>query len=379
MKIALALSGGGIRAAVFHLGVLLRLAVDGRLDDVTQVSTVSGGSLVTAAVICAAGKQWPASGTYVSEIYPQLRTLLTTSDLFSLRAVGWCGLLHHHSALLTDRARILANLLTDRWKIRGDLADLPDTPSWSINATCIETGKNWRFSKREMGDWKFGHHYRPPFTIAEAAAASAAVPYAIGALHLTLPNSGWYRTDPATRAPIEATQPATTSIRLWDGGAYENLGLEAIYKPGRSGDGSDFLICSDASGPLAAPRSPFALLKGQLASPRLFDISSDQIRSLRSRMLVQSITTGEIRGALLRMGNSVHDIDLKARFTRPSPGYDAFQSEDEVGLALTQPTDLKAVSQHAFDRIARHGFEIADATLTAYAAADFQTSFAWKS
>jgi NTE family protein len=45
MQIGLALSGGGIRAAVFHLGVLRRLAEQEFLENVSQISTVSGGSL----------------------------------------------------------------------------------------------------------------------------------------------------------------------------------------------------------------------------------------------------------------------------------------------------------------------------------------------
>ena len=44
MKIALALSGGGFRATVFHLGVLARLAKEDRLKYVNFLSTVSGGS-----------------------------------------------------------------------------------------------------------------------------------------------------------------------------------------------------------------------------------------------------------------------------------------------------------------------------------------------
>jgi NTE family protein len=379
LSITIALSGGGVRAAVFHLGFLLRLAADGRLDAVKQISTVSGGSLVTAAVFSVAEMQWPTSDAYIVDTYPRLRTLLTNSDLFSAAAIGWSGLCRRRTEVLFDRARILADLLSERWGIRANLADLPDAPTWWINAACLETGKNWRFSKREMGDWKFGRHYRPPFTLAECTAASAAVPYVIGALGLTLPSSGWYRTNPATRAPIEPTHPASATIRLWDGGVYENLGLEAVYKPGRSAVQSDFIICSDASGPLGARRSALALLKGQLASPRLFDISSDQIRSLRSRMFIQSLTSGEIRGALLRMGNSVRDIDMKAGFKRQSAAYDEFQSENEVALALAQPTDLKAVSHEVFDRIARHGFEIADATLTAYAQTDFSNSLPWRS
>ena len=77
---------------------------------------------------------------------------------------------------------MLALFLKERWGVAGSLADLPNDPVWYVNTTCLETGKNWRFSKREMGDWQFGRHYNPPFEIAEAAAASAAVPYGIGAL-----------------------------------------------------------------------------------------------------------------------------------------------------------------------------------------------------
>ena len=48
-KLGLALSGGGFRAAFFHLGVLARLAELGLLRQIEVISTVSGGSIVGAA------------------------------------------------------------------------------------------------------------------------------------------------------------------------------------------------------------------------------------------------------------------------------------------------------------------------------------------
>jgi len=379
MRIGLALSGGGVRAAVFHFGVLRRLADDGLLEAVSGLSTVSGGSLAAALVMSRASFKWPSSTAFVSEIYPELRTLLTTTDLFSLGAVGWAGLWQYKTRLLNHRAAVLADLLSRRWGITGNLADLPDQPLWSINATCFETGKNWRFSKREMGDWQFGRHYAPPFAIAEAAASSAAVPYVIGALKLALPTDGWYRTDPATRTPQQKVKPEWMKVRLWDGGAYENLGLEAMFKPGRPMRDCDFLICSDASGPLKPPgkASKFSLLKGQLVAPRLFDVSSDQIRALRSRMFIQAIEQGTVRGALLRMGNSVRDIDIKADRKREASEYDRFQTEQEVAEALALPTGLSAIPGNVFDCVARHGYELADATLTAYTPNEFKNSYNW--
>jgi NTE family protein len=46
--IGLALSGGGYRASLFHLGVMARLADEGLLKEVYALSTVSGGSIVGA-------------------------------------------------------------------------------------------------------------------------------------------------------------------------------------------------------------------------------------------------------------------------------------------------------------------------------------------
>jgi NTE family protein len=379
-RIGLALSGGGVRAAVFHLGVLRRLAADGLLESVSAISTVSGGSLVMASVMSHAGMKLPSSATFIADVFPELRRIMTSRDLFSFGAIGWRGLAKFNLLLVTHRAQVLADLLELQWGICGSVTELPDAPAWFINTTCIETGKNWRFGKREMGDWQFGRHFSPTISLAQAAAASAAVPYAIGALKIDIPSQGWWETDPATRQPIKPKIPTAAAVHLWDGGAYENLGLEPLYKIGRPLQGCDFLVCSDASGPLRPPgSSPItALLKGHLSSPRLFDVASDQIRSLRSRTLMADIVAGNIKGVLLRMGNSVRSVDVKSDRTRPVGFYDAFQTDEQAAMALQYPTDLKAISGKQFDALARHGFEVADATMTTYSPAGFPRSLPWE-
>jgi NTE family protein len=378
-RIGLALSGGGIRAAVFHLGVLRRLASEHLIENVSVVSTVSGGSLVTAAIISQAGMKWPTSENYLGSVYPELRRRITAADLFSVKSIGWAGLAEFNLSLIRSRAHVLATMLERVWGVSGCLGNLPDTPQWLINTTCIDTGKNWRFSKREMGDWTFGRHYAPDVPVAVAAAASAAVPYVIGALSLPLPAAGWWETDPATGKQIRMTKPPEARVRLWDGGAYDNMGLEALSKPRRGLRSCDFLICSDASGPLRPPGNSAlaALLRGGLSSPRLFDVAGDQIRALRSRMLIADIAAGTVDGVLLRMGNSVRAVDVKSGTTRPATFYDGFQSDEQAELALRYPTDLKAPSEAQFDMLARHGFEIADATLTTYVPARFPQSTSW--
>jgi NTE family protein len=343
-------------------------------------STVSGGSLVMAAIIARSGMRWPSSRRFLDEVFPALRETMTTTDLFSPKAIGWRGAIEFNADLVRSRATVLARLLERNWGISGRLADLPDDPDWQINTTCIETGKNWRFAKREMGDWTFGRHASPDLPLSEAVAASAAVPYVIGALKLPLPEQGWWETDPDTGARIRMRPPSSRSVRLWDGGAYDNMGLEAVSKPGRGLRSCDFLICSDASGPLRPPgNSPLApLARGHLSSPRLFDVAGDQIRALRSRMLIADIASGIVSGVLVRMGNSVRAVDVKADRAKPAAFYDAFQSDEQAARALQYPTDLKAISENRFDGLARHGFEAADATLTTYVPAGFPRSLPWE-
>lgn len=355
-KIGLALSGGGFRAAVFHLGVLRYMAEERLLEQVTQVSTVSGGSLVAGAVFSAAGGRWPSSSEFLQNVYPSIKDMLVSEDLFSFRALGLDGILRKNTGIFFRRANVLAWLIRKRWNIDLRLSDLPETPTWHVNTTCLETGKNWRFTRGFMGDWQFGRHYSPDIAVADAMAASAAVPYVIGALELQLPKDGWWQTDPATKAPTRKLEPRYSKVRLWDGGAYENMALEPLYKPVEGLQGCNVLVCSDASAPLAAPVGILkGLLTGKLASPRLFDIASDQIRSLRSRMLMKATTQREIDGFLLRLGTSARDF---AKASGDLPGL----TDEECAFCLNYPTNLTKVAPDHFDLIAQHGHDVARMT-----------------
>lgn len=81
LKIGITLSGGGVRAAVFHLGVLARLADENLLEQVRMSSTVSGGSLVTGLVYQSNGHQWPGSAAFKSKSVPYVKKCLTQRNL----------------------------------------------------------------------------------------------------------------------------------------------------------------------------------------------------------------------------------------------------------------------------------------------------------
>ena len=61
-RTALCLSGGGFRAALFHLGALRRLNELGVLSKVDTITSVSGGSIL-AAHLATQVRPWPEQGT----------------------------------------------------------------------------------------------------------------------------------------------------------------------------------------------------------------------------------------------------------------------------------------------------------------------------
>src|SRR5437763_8198777 len=69
--IGLCLSGGGFRAALFHLGALRRLNELGVLSQVDTISSVSGGSILSAHLAARIGA-WPEAGTQIPDWQSQV-------------------------------------------------------------------------------------------------------------------------------------------------------------------------------------------------------------------------------------------------------------------------------------------------------------------
>lgn len=354
--IGLALSGGGIRATVFHLGVLARLACDDLLENVKFLSTVSGGSLAIGLIYARNSLAWPSSRDYLEKIVPRARLILTTvptqrSYISRSIMLPW--------RLLQGRAHVLAGILENRWGLNGNLQELPATPRWFINATCYETGKNWRFSQRRMGDYETAYVIFPKFPIADAVASSAAVPGLIGPLVLGAKAYQWKAYHDGKLVPVT---PKADQYDLWDGGVYENLGTEALYKPsGGLRDGVEFLVVSDASASLSfSSRGWKRLMQPIRRTRRLVDIATDQVRALRARTLIAEFARNPGSGVYLRMGNTCKRIYEECGQKAP-PG--EVLDATEVRKAASMVTTLRRLTPAEFGRLYRHGFEVADATL----------------
>ncbi len=371
MKISLALSGGGFRAAVFHLGVMARLSNEHHMEEVSDLSTVSGGSLCAGLVFKLNNLGWPGSQAFLENVEPAARRLLTTTDLqgsLIKRALG------NFWSLFGTRADDLAELIREQWGIRERVCDLPQQPRWVVNATCYETGKCWRFERARMGDYVFGYSNDTDVPLADAMAASAGFPILIGPLSLKTSGRQWfhYQEGEDGGAALDAhwdklsIQAPCPEVHLWDGGVYDNHGLEAFYDYDKGwGERFGFLIVSDAAG----KAGDAVYKKGLPALLRLCTgIMMNQVRSLRTRAILGRLTTHpEDQGVFLQMGNTWQDLVKDAGRAEQ---YEQFSKEcqpPEQARQLAEfETTLRRLTSDEYERLYRHGYEVADLTLHAY-------------
>ena len=162
-----------------------------------------------------------------------------------------------------------------------------------------------------MGDYLTGYVLTPDVAISGAIAASAAVPGAIGPLIIRSGHYQWHRYKDGQ--PVPTTTPVKR-YELWDGGVYDNLGIEPLFKPGGGfREGFDILLVSDASARLRIdPRTVKRMIKPAHRALRLVDIARDQVRGLRSRAIVTEFRCTKGSGAYFRMGNTVEKIYSEA-------------------------------------------------------------------
>ena len=362
LKIGIALSGGGVRAAVFHLGLLGRLAEDGLLEKITRISTVSGGTLVTGLIYSIAGNKWPTSDFYLNKCLVRTRHYLTRTDIQrgALLSGGF-----RPKDLIHRRAKLISRSMQDCWGISGSLNDVPFEPRWVLNATTYESGKNWRFiPQQRMGDYVVNYVEKPSIPLTDAMAASAAYPSLIGPLVLNTKKFSWFKFEGGKQIP---TQPRFKKLHLWDGGVYDNLGVEALFKiqdNDKYQDDSNFLIVSDASNAIEIKKHSIWLWK---RAYRLMTAAIDQVRSLRARVLINHFETHINSGVYLKIGNTGRKILAAVGIEKESIDELTKNSLSlkDAEAAEEFKTTLRKLTKAEYDLLYRHGWEVANFTLQA--------------
>lgn len=294
-KLGLALSGGGFRASLFHLGVLARLAEVDALRAVECLSTVSGGSIVGAQYYLELQRlieSRPDSQIsredyialvrrlqqgFVAGVQRNIRMRAFASFPSNVRMLLNWGYTRSHrvgelyeSELFarvadgkTSAARSMPQLLMQPRPEPGAPAETfrprsgngrrrAKVPVLLLNTTSLNSGHNWFFTASWMGEppgllgdeadvnerYRRLYYRQAPnadlqnFRLGHAVAASSCVP-------------GLF--DPLV---IEGLYPDRT-VRLVNGGVHDNQGLQGLLD-----ERCTLILCSDASGQMPDLKQP---------------------------------------------------------------------------------------------------------------------------
>jgi len=283
--IGLALSGGGFRAALFHLGALRRLVELGILTKLDRISSVSGGSIIAgrlAEVWDDLGPQ-PDVATFERLVGDPIRDFCSqTIDVATaLKAVV---------SPFASAADMLEKAYVEGLSIRKRLDELPKHPVFIFNATNMQSGRNFRFGKAYVGDWRIGLLPNPTLPVARAVAASSAFPPYFAPVVLAHPGPF----EMVEGADLNKDPAYTRKIILADGGIYDNMGLETVWKRCKT------VLVSDAGAPFAPERKPMTDWLHQ--ATRALDITTDQARGLRKRWLIAQFRAETAEGGVARQG-----------------------------------------------------------------------------
>lgn len=354
-KLGLALSGGGFRASFYHIGVLARLAESDLLRRIEVLSCVSGGAIVgtyyymllkelfettTDAEVSNPTEKtrrqrvhdYPTLIDALIEDFTRAARLDLRNRIFAwlpdnLRMLGSFSASERLGSLLQKRLLPEIECLRPggleprRVKYLHELRIQPRTgatawdrgfrpkhqnwqrrnrvPILILNATTVNTGHNWQFTARHMGEppavirpeidpnprlrrikWEWdvvgdellqvrGDARGASLEVGQAVAASAAVPGIFPPLPIDSRYNEW-------------------SIRLSDGGVVDNQGITGLLEQGCAG-----VVVSDASGRLRQTKNPSGGVVGLF---RTSEISMQQIRSRQFEELQTRRRAGLLAG-----------------------------------------------------------------------------------
>lgn len=370
-KIGVALSGGGIRALLFHLGMFKWMAENKMLSKIKQLSTVSGGSICVALIFSSNNNKWPDDETYLNVVLPSIIKKISKQNRILNKSL--------FKFFTNNKTRLstLTNIMEREWGISGHLSDLSGAPEWSINCTTIETGVCFRFrsfidsnneKKTIMGEYHIGYADADKYRIAKAVAMSAAFPYLIGAYKIHMADFEWRR---SKNNPVEYED-----IHIWDGGVYDNLGLEALFNTSNAGEFKrdiDYLIVSNASVfNSQMEKTKYGFFRRVTDLKRLLDIALNQNVSLRTRMFVDFCQRTQ-KGMYVNIGNSPSMVLEKTKNNHPDIDVNlnelfpnGYMSDEDCKIVKEWDTTLNTPPEDEMMCIIQHGYENAKTVYACY-------------
>jgi predicted acylesterase/phospholipase RssA len=343
-KVGLALSGGGFRASLFHIGVLAYLAERDALRGVEVLSCVSGGSIVGAHYCLEIqrilettpdeevtredyiGAVERLQRDFLAGVQTNIRCQVFASIWSNLRAFLQPGYTPTRRLGELYERRLYARVHDERGRKPRCLGDLvvhpkgeketfkPKYDNWRrrakvptlvLNATALNTGHNWQFTATWMGE--------PPMGLDAEIEGN----YRLRRMYYPEAprlSDGWRHWWSRPFAPPdyqrlrlgEAVAASSCvpglfepivfpdlypdkTVRLVDGGVYDNQGVASLLE-----QDCNVVIASDASGQMATQDSPKG---GRLSvTLRSFSVSMSRVRQAEFRELAARTRSGLLKG-----------------------------------------------------------------------------------
>ena len=242
-KIGLALSGGGYRAAAYHIGTLKALHKMGILDKIDVISSVSGGSITAAYYALhkdnfkkfeetykvklkkgVLNTSWPLLVLYViiivsivigTPFFLVCCSMASYSKLLAVFGVWTIMLitLLDGQFIILPTSRLIQRQYDKLFFQGKTLTDLPEKPVLTINATEVTSNRIFSFSQTKVsgGEFKETLFKKDEIPVAFAVMASSAFPGGISPIK--------FPTKYMTEERDDAHKPY-----LIDGGIYDNIG-----------------------------------------------------------------------------------------------------------------------------------------------------------
>ena len=336
----LALSGGGFRATLFHLGAIWRLNEMALLPEIGRISSVSGGSILAGLMAV----HWP---------HLDFRGGVAVNFIEEIFGPTW-----QFCSRNVDRSAVLFGLVSGTWKLEQSyrkhligecqLQDLPDHPDFVFNAAHIETGRNCTLSKKGLHTWRLGDIEYPSLALSKAVAASSACPPFFPAVTLDLDASGFVKTEEYT--DLFHRDDLKSQVSLTDGGAYDNLGIHAIRD-------CPTILVSDGSAPLRPTHGKRFAKQFNHRIMRPMETAVEQTRAIRRQEIVGKFQSGRKRGTLWYANTDIRNYPTKSPLTIEPMWNDYFGS---VRTRLNAFTDAEK------SRLINWGYAMCDLSIRSY-------------
>ncbi len=389
-KLGLALSGGGFRAAFFHIGVLAQMAMLGLLRHVEVISTVSGGSIVGALYYLHVKKllEIKIDDEITDQDYKaiverievdflrgvqrniRMRTFLNPLKNIRMGMANYSrsdriGELYdellYRPVLDTSRSTPIQMrelkiqpkaAKADFYPLKDNVGRRAKVPILLINATTLNTGHNWRFEASRMGEPprkgdlaqdvdKNLRLLRAPsygaiiekqqdIELGLAVSASACVP---GIFH---------------PLAISDLYPDGIRVQLVDGGVHDNQGIQGLLDRKCT-----LFVVSDASGQMGDEPDPATTINSILG--RTNGILMDRVREEELFRILQGsdlpVTFVHLRRgvpvkAVSWIGRDGEPVQEPKEERKPLPPSEDFGVAQEVQRRLSRiRTDLDSFTE----------------------------------